>query len=55
MRMSLIWRIIKAEVYVICRSEAEADNTNQGLDNSPNSIEGKITRTWLVNEEGIFP
>ena len=31
----VIWRIIKAEVCVICRSEAEANNTNLGLDNSP--------------------
>ena len=43
MRLSRTFRIIQTEVSVICRSEAEADNADLGLNNSdilrkPNSI-----------------
>jgi hypothetical protein len=34
MRLSIISRIIQTEVNVICRSEAEADNIDPGLNNS---------------------
>ena len=34
MRLSMISRIIQTEVNVICRSEAEADNIDRGLNNS---------------------
>lgn len=34
MRLSMISRIIKTEVNVICRSEGEADKINRGLDDS---------------------
>jgi hypothetical protein len=33
MRLSMISRIIQTEVNVICRSEAEADNIDRGLNN----------------------
>ena len=34
MRLSVISIIIQTEVNVICRSEAEADNIDRGLNNS---------------------
>jgi hypothetical protein len=34
MRLSMISRIIQTDVNVICRSEAEADNIDRGLNNS---------------------
>ena len=34
MRLRMISRIIQTEVNVICRSEAEADNIDRGLNNS---------------------
>ena len=34
MRLSMISRIIQTEVIVICRSEAEADNIDRGMNNS---------------------
>jgi hypothetical protein len=34
MRLSMISGIIQTEVNVICRSEAEADNIDRGLNNS---------------------
>ena len=43
MRLSRITEIIQTEVSIICRSEAEADNADRGLNHSdilqkPNSI-----------------
>ncbi len=34
MRLSMISRIMQTEVNVICRSETEADNIDQGLNSS---------------------
>ena len=49
MRLSVIWRIIKAEVCVIYRSEAEADNTNRGLDNSPYHTKTEFNNCFIIH------
>ena len=30
-------------------------NTGTKYDNQSNHMQGKITKIWLVNEDGIFP
>ena len=45
----MISRIIQTEVNVICRSEAEADNIDRGLNNSCCYIASVNTkRDWLI-------
>ena len=44
----MIWRIIKAEVRVICGSEAEADNTSRGLDNSPYHTKTEFNNCFII-------
>jgi hypothetical protein len=49
MRLSMISRIIQTEVNVICRSEAEADNIDRGLNNSWYHAKAESNNCFIIH------
>ena len=49
MRLSMISRIIQTEVNVICRSEAEADNIDRGLNNSWYHTKAESNNCFIIH------
>ena len=49
MRLSRILGIIQTEVSAICRSEAEADNADRGLNNSEYLAKAEFNNSFIIH------